>query len=191
MQHLHFVGVVDRAGVWVAVSDELAQLLGYTSEQLVGTSYADVMEPMEPKEQRRIDRQLEQTGSANGVATLIPRVGPPIRYAWIVRLVNGGELLVASGAPTTNNDAPAVDDDEWLTKVEACAYAHVSAATLDRAVKNGNLRVGGTRGLRLFRRSWLDAWLTAVIAVLLALLADVDLNFDADQLRDFIERLVG
>jgi excisionase family DNA binding protein len=66
---------------------------------------------------------------------------------------------------------------KWLTKTEAAVYTRVSVATLDRAVRRGELHAGGTPGRRLFRRAWLDAWLSATIIVLVVL-ASACLGFD-------------
>ena len=51
-------------------------------------------------------------------------------------------------------------DDPWLTRREAATYARCHPTTIDRAVHEGALRVAGTRGHRVFRRSWIDAWLS-------------------------------
>ena len=72
---------------------------------------------------------------------------------------------VAAGGPTGTTGADGLGDEArvWLTRAEAAAYARCSLATIDRAVRRGELRsviIGGDHGrLRRFRREWLDAWL--------------------------------
>ena len=50
-------------------------------------------------------------------------------------------------------------EPEYLTKQEAADRARVSISTIERAIRRGDLRAGGTPGLVLIRPEWLDAWL--------------------------------
>jgi excisionase family DNA binding protein len=50
-------------------------------------------------------------------------------------------------------------DVVWLTKQEAATYARVSVSTIERAIRAGELRAGGTPGRVLIRREWIDEWL--------------------------------
>jgi excisionase family DNA binding protein len=66
--------------------------------------------------------------------------------------------------------------ENWWTRREAAAYAHVSEATIGREVRTGRLRharVGGRRALR-FRREWLDDWLAAAQPVGEPILAEME-----------------
>ena len=76
--------------------------------------------------------------------------------------------------------------EPWLTKSEAAAYTRHSIAALDRAVHAGELRAGGTVGLRLFRRAWLDAWLGGVLVLLAVLAALCVLACVVDEVGDVI-----
>jgi excisionase family DNA binding protein len=44
---------------------------------------------------------------------------------------------------------------------EAATAARVSVATVERAIRAGELEAGGTPGRVLIRRAWLDAWLSS------------------------------
>jgi len=48
----------------------------------------------------------------------------------------------------------------WLTLEEAAAYARMSKYRVRLAVRNGELRAGGTQRRTLFRQEWLDEWLS-------------------------------
>jgi excisionase family DNA binding protein len=49
----------------------------------------------------------------------------------------------------------------WLTRREAAERARVSVATVDRAIKRGQLlRAGRPGGLVRIRVEWVDDWLT-------------------------------
>lgn len=51
------------------------------------------------------------------------------------------------------------DTRRYLTRREAAAYARLSTRTIDRAVREGHLRVAGTQRRRLFLKQWIDEWL--------------------------------
>lgn len=56
--------------------------------------------------------------------------------------------------------------EPWMTTKEAAVYTRRSIPTLDRAVLSGDLRAEGLgrgRG-RLYRREWLDAWISGTPA---------------------------
>jgi len=51
-------------------------------------------------------------------------------------------------------------DSPWLTIIEAVYYTKLSRTAIEQAVRAGDVRVGGIEGKKLFRREWLDEWLT-------------------------------
>jgi excisionase family DNA binding protein len=56
------------------------------------------------------------------------------------------------------DDAIRPESFGW-TKQEAAAYARCSVSTIQRAIRNGRLRAGGTVGLVRIRPEWVDEWL--------------------------------
>lgn len=66
--------------------------------------------------------------------------------------------------------------DRWLRRKQAAAYADVSVQTIDRARLAGDLQSARAGRARVFRQSWIDAWLTgggsaAMIAYMLMMVA--------------------
>jgi excisionase family DNA binding protein len=119
--------------------------------------------------------QYMTTGVVAGRATpLRHRDGSAVPVDFVSREIADGDYYVTVVEPIVARAD--LELEHWLSKAEAIAYANVSEATLDRAIHAGELEVGGTRGRRLFRREWLDAWLIAG-AALLALLAALALAF--------------
>jgi excisionase family DNA binding protein len=59
----------------------------------------------------------------------------------------------------------------WLDRRQACEYAHVGPKLLYRAVAEKRLRAAHVDGRRkrIFRREWLDAWLTATAPTIIEL----------------------
>jgi excisionase family DNA binding protein len=60
-------------------------------------------------------------------------------------------------------EEPATSRDEspWLTRAEAARRARVGVRTVDRAIRAGDLRAGGTGRLVRIHVDWVDAWLEA------------------------------
>jgi excisionase family DNA binding protein len=177
-----WVVVCDHAQRYVAVSDDVALMLGWRPRDLIGVSAWETTTRPEP-ERPAIVEQLATTGAVSGTSQWLTRDGRHVDTAYSARVVNGGELYVVHAAPPgellrlrADGAARAIQphhdpDAAWLTKAEAADYARCSTATIERAVHDRKLRTGGTGGLRLFRREWLDAWLGLVVVVLVTLAA--------------------
>jgi PAS domain S-box-containing protein/excisionase family DNA binding protein len=171
-----YVGSHDHDFELVDVTDELAALLGYRRPQMRGMSAFDfALEPPTDEQYAAVLEQYMTAGVVAGCATpLRARDGSAVPVDFVSREINGGDYYVTVVEPVVVRAD--LELEHWLSKAEAVAYANVSEATLERAVRNGELDVGGTRRRRLFRREWLDAWLIAGGA-LLALLAALALAF--------------
>ena len=50
--------------------------------------------------------------------------------------------------------------DKWLNLMRACDYTSLSTSTLRRAVASGRLKVSKEAGKLIFRKQWLDKWLS-------------------------------
>ena len=50
--------------------------------------------------------------------------------------------------------------DKWLNLMQACDYTSLSTSTLRRAVASGRLKVSKEAGKLIFRKQWLDKWLS-------------------------------
>jgi len=170
------LAVLDHDFVVVAAGDDFAALLGWRPRDLVGVPGHDLVDPAEPTRLRAMrERELRHSGAVTSLATLLVRHGAPVPFAYSVRALNGGELYVARGEPASAVHAE-LGPDDLLTTAEAVAYSRHSVASLERAVRDNELRVGGTPHRRLYRRAWLDSWLglALVLVALLALLAALE-----------------
>lgn len=58
------------------------------------------------------------------------------------------------------NDVPV-----WLTKQEAADRARVSVDTLERAIRRGELRAGGSPGLVRIKPEWVDEWIESRVGL--------------------------
>lgn len=56
-------------------------------------------------------------------------------------------------------DNAATVERVWMSYAEACAHTAYDRTTLWRAVKRGELRIGGTPGAPRFERRELDRWM--------------------------------
>jgi hypothetical protein len=77
-----------------------------------------------------------------------------------------------------------LSESSWLSKAEIAEYAKVSIATVDRAIRRGDLIVGRTKrnGLVRARQVEVDAWLfrgVALVAVLFAVVMVLAIGCDA------------
>jgi excisionase family DNA binding protein len=61
--------------------------------------------------------------------------------------------------PTRREPATSRVESPWLSRSEASQRARCSESTVDRAVRSGALRAGGTFGRVLIKQEWLDEWL--------------------------------
>lgn len=64
-----------------------------------------------------------------------------------------GDLIEVTLHPHLN------DHDIWLNVNDVVHRTGISKSTIDRAISEEKLRVGGTIGKRLFKLSWIDNWL--------------------------------
>lgn len=79
-------------------------------------------------------------------------------------------------------------DDEWMTIPEAAGYAKCSRRTIYRASRAGDLETVGRGRLRRTRRSWVDAWLAGLAAVLALLVVLALLCLFVAPVRHWCER---
>jgi excisionase family DNA binding protein len=95
--------------------------------------------------------------------------------------------LNVSQIPAFPETKPPPPPDPLFTTAEAAAYTRFSQETIRRAARKGALRSARTpSGLRRYRRSWLDAWVGAVMLLVLAVLCATclaGLEFAQDAMR--------
>ena len=54
-----------------------------------------------------------------------------------------------------------VDDDKWMDLKDVADYTTLSRRTINRAIAEKQVKVSRQVGKNLFRKSWVDAWLTS------------------------------
>ena len=52
------------------------------------------------------------------------------------------------------------NDDNWLDLKATCKYCSLSASTLRRVIYKGEIKVSKVTGKLLFKRSWIDDYLS-------------------------------
>lgn len=50
--------------------------------------------------------------------------------------------------------------DQWLSQKDVCDYTGLSPSTIYRATLRGELKVSKRTGKNLFRKSWVDSFLS-------------------------------
>lgn len=191
-----YIGVTDADQVFVAVSDDLADLLGYKPTELVGQRSDEIVLGLEGAKLDAARRHAAENGGLQGNLILRHRTGRPIRYRYAMQAVvaDGGKQCyvtvgepAADGTPAGDLGAPVL-----LTKAEAASIARRSLRSIDRAIAAGELPATGRPGQRrLIDLRDLQRWLGVTLTILLLLLALVCLACLAglEQARDVMSRL--
>lgn len=169
------VGVTDAEHRWVAVSDDLAALLGYKPAELVGRDSTELVVLPDPAgaEAELAFAELERSGHLEGSSVLRARDGRHFVYTWAMQAVgNGsGRYWVTVGAPLDGSALPAAGRLTVLTKQECAAIARVTVRTIERAMLAGALHAGGPRGARRIRLQDLETWMFGALALVVLALA--------------------
>jgi hypothetical protein len=153
--------IVDSDLTVRGIAQDFAALLGWTADDMVGrTALEFVSHP--PTDPLELDewitttrRELTEAGTLTRISVLTCRNGARPEMLTTTTRANGDGLYIVTGELVTTRAAR----PSWLTKGEAAQYARCSEKTIERATAEVKLRAGGHRGLRLYRRKWLDAWL--------------------------------
>jgi hypothetical protein len=169
-----YIGVTDADHVFVAVSGDLAALLGYAPRELVGMPSERILLGLEGADLEGARRQAAENGGLNGELLLRHRDGRPIRYRYSMRAVvgrDGAGCYVTVGEPLELGGGPGeLGGRALLTKAEAASVARRSVRSIDRAVAAGELPAAGRPGQRrLIDLRDLQRWLGASLTILLLL----------------------
>jgi PAS domain-containing protein len=168
----------------VAVSDELALVLGYEPGDLVGASWE--LSEASPETRAAVVARLDQLGLVSGECRLVAADGRRVPFAYTTMQVGGLtvsilEPMLGSGLELVIPDppglriVPAVEPGEGLgPDVEpyrdmrwAMAYTGRGERAIAAGVERGEIPRAGTPGKRAFKQSWLDAWMLGGGALLM------------------------
>jgi len=151
-----FVTVLDADFRYVAASDDYCKLVGFTREELLGTSGWAQSARVDGARQKAIE-QLATTGVLTGRTTLVTRDGTRIPWENTTRLVN--DFYISSGTPATDDDDEPVTHygipgigivdrlpDIGVSYDAAATIAKVRVRTIRRWHEKGYIEVGGTPG---------------------------------------------
>lgn len=169
-----YIGVTDADQVFVAVSDDLAALLGYEPAELVGMPSERILLGLEGAALESARREAAENGGLHGELILRHRTGRPIRYRYAMRSVVGSDgkgCYVTVGEPVVDGGLGGLGAPVLLTKAEAASISRRSVRSIDRAVAAGELPATGRPGQRrLVDLRDLQRWLGATLLLLLLLL---------------------
>lgn len=139
----------------LAASPQLAIELGYKPGELRGMSGWRLTD-LHPGEKAQLADRVVREGVIGRSTVLRARDGSRHAFTYEMRRVEG--LYVTWGWFGLAAIDPA-GEDPWLDVHQAEQYTGLSGRTLGRAIGDGRLECGGLPGKRMFRRSWLDAFL--------------------------------
>lgn len=174
--HGRYVSVTDADHRWVAVSEDLAALLGYRPAELVGRPAEDVVDAGDADRVAAYKELLAEAGELDGVLNLRTKSGRLLPMAYVQRTVQDGPLgtlYVSTGSPLElepADDDPLAFAPPFVSYAAAGRIADVSVRTIRRWVAAGHIPAGGAPRARRIPLDKLLTFLSGALLLVLGLL---------------------